>query len=35
MLEAERQVLIGLFGEMPLPVYQRIMAIESGLTYRL
>ena len=35
MLERERQVLIDLYGEMPLPVFQRIMAIESGLTYKL
>ena len=35
MLEIQRQVLIGLYGEMPLPIFQRIMAIESGLTYKL
>jgi hypothetical protein len=35
MLERERQVLIDLYGEMPLPIFQRIMAIESGLTYKL
>ena len=34
-LEIQRQVLIGLYGEMPLPIFQRIMAIESGLTYKL
>jgi len=35
MLEVQRQALIGLYGEMPLPIFQRIMAIESGLTYKL
>jgi len=35
MLEIQRQALIGLYGEMPVPVFQRIMAIESGLTYKL
>ena len=35
MLEIQRQALIGLYGEMPLPIFQRIMAIESGLTYKL
>jgi hypothetical protein len=35
MLERERRVLIDLYGEMLLPVFQRIMAIESGLTYKL
>lgn len=35
MLEVQRQALIGLYGEMPLPIFQRIMAVESGLTYRL
>jgi hypothetical protein len=35
MLEAQRQALIGLYGEMPLPIFQRIMAVESGLTYKL
>lgn len=35
LLEFQRQALIGLYGEMPLPIFQRIMAIESGLTYKL
>jgi hypothetical protein len=35
MLEIHRQALIGLYGEVPLSVFQRIMAIESGLTYKL
>lgn len=35
MMETQRQALIGLYGEMPLPIFQRIMAVESGLTYKL